>query len=322
MFKFPGMKKCINVLMSVSLLVPSVLFAQKDDITKGAKMIQDVKDVLVDSVRHWNIGGLVSASFAQSSFINWASGGQNSLGLTSLASVHANYKDQKVSWLNDLELGYGFQEIGAQRPQKTTDQIEATSSVGYKVFDHTSISFLTNFQTQFAKGYTNAGDSTVLSDFMAPAYWVLAAGLQYSPNKALHVFVSPITARLTFVENSMLSNEGAFGVDSGKKELTQLGAYIKANYSGDIMKNVTLTTNLELFSNYLKDPQNVVVNWTTFLQFKVNKLISASINTQLIYDNNVLSPIYKDESGVNTLIGKGPRTQFKDVFGIGLAYNL
>ncbi|HTA83866.1 MAG TPA: DUF3078 domain-containing protein [Bacteroidia bacterium] len=316
------MKKCINVLMSVSLLIPSLLFAQKDDITKSAKMIQDVKDIVEDSVKHWNIGGLVSASFTQSSFINWASGGQNSLGLTTLASVHANYKKQKVSWLNDLELGYGFQEIGAQRPQKTTDQIEATSSVGYKIFDYVSVSFLTNFQTQFAKGYTNAGDSTVLSDFMAPAYWVLAAGLQYSPTKALNVFVSPITARLTFVENSMLSNEGAFGVDTGKKELTQLGAYVKANYSADIMKNVTLTTNLELFSNYLKDPQDIVVNWTTFLQFKVNKLISASINTQLIYDNNVLSPIYNDESGVNVLVGKGPRTQFKDVFGIGLAYNL
>jgi hypothetical protein len=322
MFKLPGMKKCINVLMSVSLLIPSLLFAQKDDITKSAKMIQDVKDIVEDSVKHWNIGGLVSASFTQSSFINWASGGQNSLGLTTLASVHANYKKQKVSWLNDLELGYGFQEIGAQRPQKTTDQIEATSSVGYKIFDYVSVSFLTNFQTQFAKGYTNAGDSTVLSDFMAPAYWVLAAGLQYSPTKALNVFVSPITARLTFVENSMLSNEGAFGVDTGKKELTQLGAYVKANYSADIMKNVTLTTNLELFSNYLKDPQDIVVNWTTFLQFKVNKLISASINTQLIYDNNVLSPIYNDESGVNVLVGKGPRTQFKDVFGIGLAYNL
>jgi hypothetical protein len=157
---------------------------------------------------------------------------------------------------------------------------------------------------------------------MAPAYWILAAGLQWTPHKSLSIFISPITARLTFVENKMLSDEGAYGVDTGKTELTQVGAYLKANFSKEVMKNVTITTNLELFSDYLKDPQNIVVNWTTFIQLKVNKYISVMLNTQLIYDNNILIPIYKDVNGINTVVAKGPRVQFKDVGGVGLAINL
>jgi len=312
------MKKSINLLVSV-ILFSSVAIAQKDAVTKAADLIEKQK---IDTNKKWDKGGLINVSFSQTAFSNWAAGGQNAMGLTSMASLHANYKNGKFSWLNDAELGYGFQKLDGALLQKTTDQIELTSSVGYKIFDHTSISFLTNFQTQFQPGYTNTGDSVLLSNFMAPAYWILAAGLQYSPCKALNVFISPVTARFVFVENTFLSNEGAFGVDSGKREKTEFGAYLKANFSKDIAKNITLTTNLELFSNYLKDPQNVVINWTTFIQMKVNKFISATLNTQVIYDNNSLVPLYTDIKGVQVLTGKGPRTQFKDVGGIGFAMNL
>jgi hypothetical protein len=326
------LKKYFNVALSAILLFPAIGFCQQDHITKAAQLAQVVP--VIDTAKKWDLGGLISVTFTQASFTNWAAGGQNSLGLASMASLHANYKKNKFSWLNDVELAYGFQRIDEQALQKTVDQIAVTSNVGYKLFDHTSASFLTNFQSQFQPGYTNVADTVLLSDFMSPAYWILAAGLTYSPNKALIVFVSPVTARFTFVENQQLANQGAFGVTPavynasgnlvtpGKNELTEVGAYIKADYTKEIIKNITLATNLELFSNYLKDPQNIVVNWSTFIQLKVNKLISATITTQLIYDNNILVPIYQEVNGVNIQIGKGPRTQFRDLLGVGLAYKL
>ena len=48
---------------------------------------------------------------------------------------------------------------------------------------------------------------------------------------------------------------------------------------------------------------NIDVNWETGLMMKVNKLITASVSTQLVYDDNILK-----------------RTQFKEVLGIGLGY--
>ncbi|HXP53287.1 MAG TPA: DUF3078 domain-containing protein, partial [Bacteroidia bacterium] len=187
---------------------------------------------------------------------------------------------------------------------------------------------------QFQPGYTNTADTTVMSKFMAPGYWVIALGLNYKPNKALSVFISPITARFVFVEDQALADAGAFGVTpavydtagnkikNGKTELTEVGAYVKANYTKDFTKNIGLKTDLELFSDYLKDPQNIVVNWSTFIQFKITKLIAVTFNTELIYDNNVEIPIYKTENGVKTLVGKGPRVQFKDVLGVGIGFKI
>ena len=72
-----------------------------------------------------------------------------------------------------------------------------------------------------------------------------------------------------------------------------------------------------MFSNYLNNPQNIDVNWETLIQFKVNKYISATLSTHLIYDDDIDIAVF-DDAGEQT--GKGPRLQFKEVLGIGFAY--
>jgi hypothetical protein len=76
---------------------------------------------------------------------------------------------------------------------------------------------------------------------------------------------------------------------------------------------------LDLFSNYLHNPQNVDVSWETIIGFKVNKYISATITTQLVYDDDVKIAVDKNGDGINESFG--PRTQFKEVLGIGFSYN-
>ena len=109
------------------------------------------------------------------------------------------------------------------------------------------------------------------------------------------------------VTDSKLSDFGAYGVDSGKTTRSEFGAYINANFKKEIMTNVTLTSKLELFNNYTdKDKDNVKaidVNWDSSLNMKVNKYITASLNTLVIYDANVVA-----------------RTQFKEIFGVGFGY--
>ncbi len=307
--------------LSLIILITTAAFAQtpkKDSVKKDTA---------------WDIGGIVNVAFSQVSFTNWAAGGQNSIGLVSLVSVHANYKKGKINWLNSVDMGYGFQKQGELPFQKTTDKIEATTNIGYTAFDHTMAGLLVNFKSQFAAGYLTTTDSVLLSNFMAPGYLTIAAGLTYNPNKNLTVFISPATLKYTFVENHMLADAGDFGVtpatydangnmlEHGKEVLLQAGAYFKGNYSATVCKGVTLTTNLELFSNYLKDPQDIVVDWTNLIQLKVNKWISVTINTELIYDQNILVPLYNDDNNIQVLVGKGPRTQFKEISGLGVAYN-
>lgn len=83
------------------------------------------------------------------------------------------------------------------------------------------------------------------------------------------------------------------------------------------MKNVKLSTKLELFTNYLKNPQNIDVYWETNVGMKINKYIAVTVGTTLLYDDDI-DIVVKDDAG--NVIGKGPRVQFKEVFGLGFSY--
>ncbi len=124
------------------------------------------------------------------------------------------------------------------------------------------------------------------------------------------------------VNDQRLADEGAFGVtpaeyDADGNKITdgemvkfQFGANVKASFKKDIMKNVNLETTLELFSDYLLNPENIIVKWDVMLDMSINKFLSAKLTTNLIYDDNI---VINDKSG-NPL---GPRTQFKEMFGLG-----
>ena len=68
--------------------------------------------------------------------------------------------------------------------------------------------------------------------------------------------------------------------------------------SQDILENVNFQTKLELFSNYAEDPQNVDVNWEILFGMKVNKYITASLSTQLIYDDNTIIKVDNNDDGI------------------------
>jgi len=318
-----NIKRIITLSLAICLAYTAFAQADKKDSAKAA-----------DTVKHWDVGGIVNVAFSQVSLTNWAAGGQNSIGLVSLVSLHANYKKDKISWLNSIDMGYGFQKIDALPFQKTTDKIEATTNIGYATFKNTITGLLVNFKSQFAAGYQFLTDSNLISNFMAPGYLTIAAGWTYIPNKNLSIFISPATLKYTFVEDHLLADQGFYGVtpavyntagvkiQNGKEVLLQAGAYFKGSYTVTICKGITACTNLELFSNYIKNPQDIVVDWTNLIQMKVNKYISVTVNTELIYDNNILIPLYKNVNNVEVLTGKGPRIQFKQISGVGLAYNL
>jgi hypothetical protein len=55
---------------------------------------------------------------------------------------------------------------------------------------------------------------------------------------------------------------------------------------------------------------------------KVNKYISVSFNTHLMYDDNIDIPIDRNGDGIKTGPGDfaGKRIQFKEIFGVGFSY--
>ncbi len=266
----------------------------------------------------WKKGGVGALNFNQVSLTNWAAGGENSLSASAFLTLFANYEKDRLAWGNQLDLAYGILKSGDADARKNEDKIELNSKVGYKMTSTSKFyyTFLFNFKSQFDKGYTYTDSSkTINSNFLAPGYLLYSIGIDYKPNDNFSAYISPLTGRTIIVNDDDLSAAGAFGVDPGEKSLTQLGAYLRITYKKDIFTNVNFQTKLELFSNYLENPQNVAVNHEILIAMKVNKFLSANISTQMIYDDIV--PITVLEGSAK---GTGPRLQFKEVLGIGLSY--
>jgi hypothetical protein len=295
------------------------------------------KDSLVKDTSYWKKGGLIGLTFTQVSLSNWAAGGQNSMAINTLINLYANFKNKYISFDNNLDIGYGLVNQ-AKLPwwEKADDKIDASSKFGQKA-DGTPMyySLLFNFKSQFAPGYDKTaipmGQRKIISNFMAPGYFILALGVDYKPNDNFSLLVAPLTGKMTVVTSQNLADAGAFGVDkaktdaaglpipgTGSKTRTELGSYLKLMYKFTLMKNITVATKVDLFSNYLNHPENIDVNWDVLINMKVNKFISATLNTVLLYDNDIKIARDLDEFGVP--MHNGPITQFKEVFSIGFNY--
>ncbi len=302
------------------------IFAQLTDVEKK------LREIKADTTLGWKNGGVLAVNLAQTSLTNWAAGGQNSFAVNGLFSIFANYKSEKSSWTNSLDVGYGIIKQNGLDSRKTDDKFDFLSKYGRQAFGNFFYAALLNFKTQLATGYNypdpaNPEEKVRISNFLAPGYLIGAVGLDYKPSAYFSAFIAPLTARLTLVTDDSLSAQGAFGVDPGETVKSEIGAYLRVIYTKndfktEFLKNISFTTKIDLFSNYLENPQNIVVNWETLIAMKINKFISASINTQLIYDDNIKVPFDRNGNDIiDTGEAVGSKIQFKELLGIGFSYN-
>jgi len=293
------MKKVTSIILI--LLSPILLLAQEAE--------------KPDSTLGWHYKGNGTLSFSQVSFSNWAAGGENSVSLNGLAIASANYKSKNYIWDNNIILAYGLLKQGDKDFRKTTDKIELATKYGYRAIKNWYYSGLLSFMSQFAEGYDyddDAGTKTLVSSFMAPAYLNIAVGMDYKPSKSFSLFIGPISGRTTFVIDTALSVK--YGLEANKTTRNEFGGTVKVGVNKDIVKNVNMASQLTLFSNYMENPQNIDVDWQILFTMKINKFLSANLNFQFIYDDDIL---ITDKDG-NT----GPRLQMKELFGLGLTYKI
>jgi hypothetical protein len=272
----------------------------------------------------WKSKYEASLGFSQTSFTNWSAGGENATAINGMLNIYKNYAKGKVSWGNYLGLAYGvnFQET-EPKMRKTNDKINFLTKGGIYAWKNWDYAGLFEFRSQFDKGYNYPNDVDYISKFMAPGYFQLSIGMNYKPVDYFAVFISPIGARLTVVNDSSLTNTkdengkliGAFGVMGDNTTLWQVGGSLNVVFKKDVMKNVNLMSKLDLFSDYRHNPLNIIVGWENNLLMKVNKYISMNLTTMLIYDDNIN---YTDKEGFT----HGPRTQFRETFTIGLSYTM
>lgn len=300
-----------KIFISLALLATVATGAQAQDNTTEASAPES----------NWKVNGITGINTAQTALVNWSAGGENSVAWNLYLNVNANYKKDKWSWDNALVTDFGMTYTTSNEWLKNVDKLNLSTKVGHLISSHWSISALGDLLTQFARGYDASTNPNVagnrdkyISTLFAPGYLTAALGADYKPNDNLSVLFSPVTGKMTFVLDKKLSDAGAFGVKPGKRLLAELGASIVANYKKKLAENIDFSTKLTLFTAYNSDFGNIDVNWDMMIAFKINKFLTTTLTTNLIYDDNVKSV---DKAG-NL---RGPKVQFREVLGLGLSYS-
>lgn len=307
-------------LLSILLTVLGISFLQAQDKTvqelkseASRQITKNPKDTIVQA---WKMGGLYNLNFNQAALSNWSAGGDKSaISLSTLLSVYAFYLEGKNSWDNTLDLAYGFVNTTSLGNRKSDDRIDLVSKYGYDLGKKWFLSALFNFRSQFSAGYSYPNNNTkvLTSNFLAPAYILQSIGMDYKPNDRFSFFISPLTAREVIVNNDSLARVAAYGVDSGKNFRFELGAFASINYIANLSKTAVYKTKLDLYSNYLHNPQNISMYWTNILAVKVTSIISMDLSVDMIYDNDIKTVKSDGTAG-------GPAPQIKEVMGIGISY--
>lgn len=268
-----------------------------------------------DSVPKWAKKTEIHVNMAQSSYTNWANGGENSLSVNGRVYSYWNYSKQFVRWDNSLDLAYGMQYQDSEFA-KTEDKIDFSSKYGRLITKQMYGAGFFSFKTQFTTGYS---DGERISNCLSPGYTITAVGIDYRPDKNFTAFLSPITDKITMVLDDKV-DPSTYGTLDGHRMRNELGAYLRTKLNRAFFQNtVDLSTKVELFSDYLHNPQNVDVNWECLVKLKVNKYISSTISTQLMYDDDTKT-IRVDENGDS--VERGARVQFKEIIGVGIVYIL
>lgn len=305
-----------KILLLTCLICVSVKIhaqtAEKDLIKKTEEAAKVVDDTIKNG---WKSKGKVTFLFNQANFNNWVAGGENSFSGNLGLDYKIDYKKDKFSWENRILASYGvLQTQNSSFEKKTDDQVEINSIVAKRAKGYWYYSFLANFRTQFTKGYVYSKDVNGAeiraenTNFMSPGYLLFGPGMYWKKTENLKLNFAPLTAKFTFVDSFYTSvpgyvNNSYFGVDANKSVLFQLGFNATAYYKFNIMENVTAENLLNLYSNYLKEPQNIDINYTLNIVMKINKVLSANLNFQAIYDDDAFAGF-----------------QTKEVFGVGVNY--
>ena len=272
-----------------------------------------------DSTTFWSNTGNFSLLISQTAFNNdWLGGGTSNYAGNIIINYDLNYKKDKIEWDTKFLVDYGITKNDSQEfNRKTNDRFEVNSIIGKRL--EATKWYLTgnfNFRSQLADGYTFSTDEngnetrTLQTELLSPAFTNFGIGFQWKKNDNLKVNVAPLSGRLILANDKFTSKSGYkdgdfFGLNKGETIREEFGASLNGVAKFDLMENISVENLLNLYTNYLEDPQNVDIDYTFNLLLKVNEYISTNFTFQAIYDDNAVKGFQ-----VREVLGAGLRYKF------------
>jgi len=294
------MKKILfSVILAFAINGAFAQVNEKELLKKNEEAAAKLKE---EKPNGWTKKGTFTFLANQATFNNWLAGGQSNISGNIGLNYDFNYKSEKWNWDNKIIAGYGLTKIKGQDVQKSDDRLVFNSLAGRKAGGYWYYSLFFNFQTQFDSGFDkDSGIKT--SHFFSPAYFQFGPGMLWKKSDNLKVNIAPATSKLVMVHKHFTEFGPSFGVKQGETTRFEFGAAINAYYKFNVMENVSFENILNLYSNYLEDPQNVDIDYTLNVVMKINKYLTTNFAFQTIYDDNAFRGF-----------------QTRQVIGLGVSY--
>lgn len=275
-------------LILVFCLATTGLFAQETEKENLKKSEEAAAKLATAGEEGWTKNGVITFLANQSSFSNWQAGGENNFAGNASINYNFNYKKNGWNWDNKFLASYGVTKIKGEDQQKTDDRLELYSLAGKKASwgKNWYYSGFFSFKTQMDAGYDPDNTLLRISHFFSPAYFQAGPGLLWKKSDNLKVNFAPATSKLIVVHSEFTEFGESFGVEQGKTTRYELGAAIQGYYKFNLMENVSVENILNLYSNYLEDPQNIDLDYQLNVVMKINKYLTTNFAFQTIYDDN------------------------------------
>jgi len=327
-------------LLLIFPLFASSLFAQA---SKGARevglnneknrqaAINNIDTDIPDSVKNWNITGIISFNLGATGLVNWAAGGNNALNMLASANVSFLYHKNHIAWDSNIDTEFGESYLGNNKYpwQKTNDKLNLSTKFGWEFHKQWYLTALGSFKTQYAYGYdyevespTDPDKPKLISRFLSPSYTDISVGIDWKYKEIFSLYLSPIAGRITTCTDSTLSinylgesyvlDQLAKGNNPTVK--AEFGASLKAAVMYSRVKNLKILSTLTLFTPYNKSFGNIDVDWDVSVSYQFLKVLNVSVGTQLKYYDSVLIQAKNDEYPTQ-------HVQFKAILGLGVGYS-
>ena len=276
-------------------------------------------DTVTKDTSFWNGENSFGLFFNQSAYGDyWKGGGASSIATRTNLILQKNYQKDKTNWANRLILKYGIIKLNGLEFQKNEDHFELDSKYGYRISKRLKFSGLFNFTTRVHDTYQikKTGErGKLIGNFLAPGYINLGIGFDFfTDKKVLTIYYTPANSKISIVRLDELKSQ-FLPPDIEGNVRYELGSLLTLEFKKEIFTNVYWHTIGKFFTNHLKGFGKIDIDFENRIRFKINKNLSANLNTHIIYDEDILFDIEPEDGEPY----QGPRTQFKEIFNIGFS---
>jgi hypothetical protein len=208
--------------------------------------------------------------------------GEGRINAGGLFNFAFQYQSNRLLWANRGNIQLSLLRDGTEAWSKATDMAMWNTQIGIRLKGKWYAAAMVDVQTSMLNTYDNkflrpqTEESKLTSKIFAPATLKFAPGLLWKPKPYFSMLIAAISNKNIIVTDPTLAAQvdstgvtPVFGNEIGKQWSSQIGGELRMDLNLRFADDkVVLNSVLDLYSNYLKAPENIAIEWLTSVNFR------------------------------------------------------